>query len=66
MASLYPEIERWLLRGGHWGATRALVYAERHPERVTEIVLNSVATTAPGEIDWITRGVGATDRFAVR
>jgi proline iminopeptidase len=48
-------IERWLLRGGSWGATLALAYAAEHPERVTEMVLNSVATTTPSEIDWITR-----------
>jgi proline iminopeptidase len=52
-------IERWLLRGGSWGSTLALAYAERHPDRVSEIVLNSIATTTPWEIDWITRGVGA-------
>jgi proline iminopeptidase len=52
-------IERWLLRGASWGTTLALVYAERHPERATEMVLNSVATTTPWEVDWITRGVGA-------
>ncbi len=52
-------IERWLVRGGSWGTTLALAYAERHPERVTEMVLNSIATTTPWEVDWITRGVGA-------
>ncbi len=52
-------IERWLLRGGSWGSTLALAYAQRHPERVTEMVLNSIATTTPWEIGWITRGVGA-------
>ena len=52
-------IERWLLRGGSWGSTLALVYAVRHPARVTELVLNSIATTTPWEVDWITRDVGA-------
>lgn len=52
-------IERWLVRGTSWGSTLALAYAQRHPERVTEMVLNSIATTTPWEIDWITRGVGA-------
>ena len=40
------------------GSTLALAYAERHSERVTAMVLNSVATTTASEIDWITRGVG--------
>jgi proline iminopeptidase len=52
-------IERWLILGGSWGSTLALAYAERHPARVTEMVLFSIATTTPWEIDWITRGVGA-------
>ncbi len=51
-------IERWLVFGGSWGSTLALAYAERHPGRVTEMVLVSIATTTPAEIDWITRGVG--------
>jgi proline iminopeptidase len=51
-------IERWLTFGGSWGSTLALAYAERHPERVTEMVLCSIATTTAWEIDWLTRGVG--------
>jgi proline iminopeptidase len=51
-------IERWLLFGGSWGSTLALAYAERHPERVSEIILVSVTTTRRVEIDWLYRGVG--------
>src|SRR5262245_53037312 len=29
-------VDRWLVWGGSWGATLALAYAERHPDRVTE------------------------------
>ncbi|MGO4570787.1 prolyl aminopeptidase [Microvirga sp. 2TAF3] len=52
-------IRRWLVLGGSWGSTLALAYAETHPDRVTEMVLFSIATTSAWEIDWITRGVGA-------
>jgi proline iminopeptidase len=52
-------IERWLVFGRSWGSTLALAYAQRHAERVAALVLGSVATTTPAEIDWITRGVGA-------
>ena len=52
-------IERWLLLGGSWGTTLALAYAERYPDRVTEMVLEGIATTTTWEVDWITRGVGA-------
>src|SRR5918992_1311138 len=51
-------IERWLLYGGSWGSTLILAYAERHPERVSEIVIPSVTTTRRSEIDWLYRGVG--------
>ncbi len=52
-------IQRWLIFGGSWGTTLGLAYAERHPERVSEMVLASIATTTRSEVDWITRGVGA-------
>jgi proline iminopeptidase len=51
-------IDRWLLFGGSWGSTLTLAYAERHPERVSEIVIAGVTTTRPEEIDWLYRGVG--------
>ncbi|ACZ91497.1 prolyl aminopeptidase [Streptosporangium roseum] len=51
-------INRWLLHGGSWGSTLILAYAERHPERVTEIVIPAVTMTRRSEIDWLYRGVG--------
>ncbi len=51
-------IERWLLYGGSWGSTLILAYAERHPQRVSEIVICSVTTGRRSEIDWLYRGVG--------
>ena len=51
-------IERWLLSGSSWGSTLLLAYAERHPERVSEIVISGVTTTRRSEIDWLYRGVG--------
>ncbi len=51
-------IERWLVVGGSWGSTLALAYAERFPERVSEMVLFSVVTTTRREVLWVTRDVG--------
>jgi proline iminopeptidase len=51
-------IERWLVVGGSWGSTLALAYAERLPERVSEMVLFSVVTTSDREVRWVTRNVG--------
>jgi proline iminopeptidase len=50
-------VERWLLYGGSWGSTLILAYAERHPDRVTEIVIPGVTTTRRAEIDWLYGGV---------
>ena len=50
-------IRRWLLTGGSWGTTLALVYAERHPQRVSEIMLSAIWTARRSEIDWLYRGV---------
>lgn len=45
-------IERWQVFGGSWGSTLALAYAERHPERVTELVLRGIFLLRKQEIDW--------------
>ncbi|MGW8952241.1 prolyl aminopeptidase [Streptomyces sp. NPDC055709] len=52
------DVERWLLFGGSWGSTLSLAYAERYPERVSEIVLIDVTSTRRYEIEWLYRGVG--------
>ncbi|MFD0431418.1 alpha/beta fold hydrolase [Streptomyces zhihengii] len=51
-------VRRWVLHGGSWGSTLLLAYAQRHPERVSGIVVNGVTTTRRSEIDWLYRGVG--------
>jgi proline iminopeptidase len=45
-------IERWQVFGGSWGSTLALAYAEKHPERVTELVLRGIFLLRKKEIDW--------------
>ena len=52
-------IERWLLFGGSWGSVLSLAYAERHPERVSEIVLMGLATDRFLEVEMLIRGLGA-------
>ncbi|UQA92267.1 alpha/beta fold hydrolase [Streptomyces halobius] len=52
------DIDRWLLFGGSWGSALILAYAQRHPDRVSDIVIPSVTTTRRSEIDWLYRGVG--------
>jgi len=45
-------IDRWLLVGGSWGATLALAYAERFPERVAGLVLRAVFLGTRTELEW--------------
>src|SRR5262245_25440721 len=46
------KIDRWQVFGGSWGSTLALAYAEKHPERVTELVLRGIFLLRKQEIDW--------------
>jgi proline iminopeptidase len=53
-------IERWLVFGGSWGSTLALAYAEKHPDRVSELVLRGIFMLRRWEIDWFYQeGAGA-------
>ncbi len=56
-------IERWLVFGGSWGSTLALAYAERHPERVSGLILRGIFLCRPQEIRWFYQE-GASRLFA--
>ena len=49
------RIDRWVVAGASWGVTLALAYAQRHPDRVTAMVLAAVTSGTRRETDWITR-----------
>jgi proline iminopeptidase len=51
-------IDRWLVLGASWGCVLGLTYAERHPDRVSELVLFALATGRRVETELLTRGVG--------
>ena len=51
-------IDRWLVAGGSWGVTLALAYAERHPDRVTEMALIAVTMTRPQDVHWLYHEAG--------
>ena len=55
----YLGIDRWLVFGNSWGSTLALVYSQRHLERVSEVVLLVVTTTDRDEIQWLYHGAGS-------
>jgi proline iminopeptidase len=45
-------IERWQVFGGSWGSTLALAYAQKHPERVAELVLRGIFLLRRSELEW--------------
>jgi len=44
--------DKWLVLGGSWGSTLALAYAQKHRERVSELVLRGIYTVTKGELTW--------------
>ncbi|MDQ3350583.1 MAG: alpha/beta fold hydrolase [Actinomycetota bacterium] len=51
-------IECWLVWGGSWGVTLGLAYAQRFPERVSEMVLASVTMTRARDVRWLYHDTG--------
>ena len=45
-------VDRWLLFGGSWGSTLALLYAQEYPERVLALILRGVFLARQRDIDW--------------
>ena len=56
-------IQRWVVFGGSWGSTLALVYAERHPERVQGLILRGIFLCRRRDIDWFYAEGGASRLF---
>jgi proline iminopeptidase len=51
-------VDRWLVWGGSWGVTLALAYAQRFPERVSEMLLASVTMTRRSDVHWLYHEAG--------
>jgi len=49
-------VDRWLVLGGSWGSDLALAYAERYPDRVTELVLWGASPGRREDLDRLFRG----------
>ncbi len=54
------EIERWQVFGGSWGSTLALAYAQKHPERVSELVLRGIFLLRRKELEWFYQAGAST------
>lgn len=45
-------IEQWLVFGGSWGSTLALLYAQAHPDQVLGLILRGIFLCRRHEIAW--------------
>lgn len=57
------NIDSWVVMGGSWGSTLALLYAIHHPSRVRALILRGVFLARPCEIDWLYGPNGAARIF---
>ena len=48
-------IEKWLLFGGSWGATLALLYAEKYSDHVSGIILRGTFLARQCDFDWFAK-----------
>lgn len=49
------RIEQWLLFGGSWGGTLALLYAQQFPQQVLAMILRGVFLARQADIRWFLR-----------
>lgn len=56
-------IAKWIVFGGSWGSTLALVYAETHPENVLGLILRGIFLCREQDIDWFYKEGGASRLF---
>lgn len=57
------KVERFVLFGGSWGSTLALVYAETYPERVISFILRGIFLARQQDIDWYCKPDGMARIF---
>lgn len=56
-------VDKWMVFGGSWGSTLALAYAQKYPERASELVLRGIFLFDPYEIDWLYKEGGASSLY---
>ncbi len=48
----YLDIEQWVLFGGSWGSTLALLYAQAFSQRVQGMILRGIFLCRPKDLEW--------------
>ncbi len=56
-------IDRWVVLGGSWGATLALIYAQTHPEAAAALVLRGSFLARRRDLDWFVGEDGVARLF---
>ena len=56
-------IEKWVLFGGSWGSTLALLYAQQYPETVMGMILRGIFLCRQQDFDWFYQEGGASRIF---
>lgn len=46
------DIKQWVLFGGSWGSTLALLAAQQHPQQVTAMVLRGIFLARQQDVEW--------------
>lgn len=57
------NIDKWVVYGGSWGSTLALVYSIRYPQSVLGIILRGVFLARKDDADWLFREGGVSNIF---
>lgn len=46
------QVDKWVLFGGSWGSTLALLYAEAHPEKLLGMILRGIFLCREKDLQW--------------
>lgn len=57
------QVKKWILFGGSWGATLALLYGQQYPKHVLGFVLRGVFLGRQQELDWLFKEGGVSKFF---
>lgn len=59
----FLDIENWIVFGGSWGATLAIIYAIQFPKNVKALMLRGIFLARQQEFDWLYKEGGASRIF---
>lgn len=59
----YLGVKKWMLFGGSWGATLALLYSQSYPEFVTAMILRGTFLGRKSELNWLYKEGGVSKFF---